>query len=109
VVNIVEKQGRDVVRAACDPSRLKDPAEHLLHTALLEAQAKVNGAVKADDYPSALKEITGLKPAVDTFFDKVMVMVEDPALRENRVRLLTEIGALFAQVADFSKIQAESA
>ena len=54
---------------------------------------------------AALKEITGLKPAVDTFFDKVMVMAEDKSLRENRVRFLTEIGNLFNQVADFSKIQ----
>ena len=46
---------------------------------------------------------------MDTFFDKVMVMAEDQALRENRVRLLAEIGALFNQVADFSKIQAEAA
>ena len=49
-----------------------------------------------------------LKPFVDAFFDKVMVMAEDKALRENRVRLLMEIGGLFGTVADFSKIQAES-
>ena len=65
--------------------------------------------VRADDFAGALKEITGLKPAVDTFFDKVMVMAEDKDLRENRIRFLMEIGALFNQVADFSKIQAETA
>ena len=70
--------------------------------------ARVAELVKADDFSGALKEITGLKPAVDTFFDKVMVMAEDKELRENRIRLLTEIGALFNQVADFSKIQAEA-
>ncbi len=64
--------------------------------------------LKSDDFSGALKEITGLKPAVDTFFDKVTVMADDKDLRENRVRFLVEIGALFNQVADFSKIQAEA-
>ena len=66
-------------------------------------------SLKSDDFSGALKEITGLKPAVDTFFDKVTVMADDKELRENRVRFLVEIGALFNQVADFSKIQAEAA
>ncbi len=107
VVNIVEKQGKDVAAGQTDPARLADPAEKGLHAASLAANERVAKAVAADDYAGALKEITGLKPAVDTFFDKVMVMAEDKALRENRVRLLVEIGALFNRVADFSKIQAE--
>ncbi|MHB8878830.1 MAG: glycine--tRNA ligase subunit beta [Myxococcaceae bacterium] len=108
VVNIVEKQGRDVSAGAPDPAKLKDAAEKKLHAALQEARAKVAVAVKADDFALAMKEIAALKPPVDTFFDEVMVMAEDKALRENRVRLLTDIGALFAQVADFSKLQAEA-
>ena len=75
----------------------------------MQARSRVTDQVKADDFSGALKEITSLKPTVDTFFDKVMVMAEDKDLRENRIRLLTEIGALFNQVADFSKIQAETA
>ena len=65
-------------------------------------------ATKADDYAGAMAKVVPLKPFVDAFFDKVMVMADDKALRENRVRLLMEIGALFGTVADFSKIQAES-
>ncbi|QDE68182.1 glycine--tRNA ligase subunit beta [Myxococcus xanthus] len=109
VVNIVEKQGRDVQGGETNPQKLVDEPERNLHTAFTQARSTVSGLVRADDFSGALREITGLKPAVDTFFDKVMVMAEDKALRENRIRLLVEIGALFNQVADFSKIQAETA
>ena len=107
VANIVEKQGKDVPPGKADPRKLQDEAERSLHAAYLAAREKVDQLVRGNDYPGALREITALKPVVDTFFDKVMVMAEDKELRENRVRLLTEIGALFNQVADFTKIQAE--
>ncbi|HYO71198.1 MAG TPA: glycine--tRNA ligase subunit beta [Archangium sp.] len=108
VVNIVEKQGRDVSRGGVDSNRLADEAERQLHSAYVQARSRVTDQVKADDFSGALKEITSLKPTVDTFFDKVMVMAEDKDLRENRIRLLVEIGTLFNQVADFSKIQSEA-
>ncbi|MFL5321708.1 MAG: glycine--tRNA ligase subunit beta [Myxococcaceae bacterium] len=108
VVNIVQKQGGDVGAGKTDQARLTDDAEKQLYAAFQGARDKVQSALKADDYAGALKDITALKPTVDTFFDKVMVMAEDKSLRENRVRLLTEIGALFGQVADFSKIQVET-
>lgn len=108
VVNIVEKQGKDVSRGEVDSKRLTDDAERQLHSAFLQARNRVADRVKADDFSGALREITSLKPTVDTFFDKVMVMAEDRELRENRIRLLVEIGTLFNQVADFSKIQSEA-
>jgi glycyl-tRNA synthetase beta chain len=108
VGNIVEKQGRDVSRGEVNPQRLTDDAERQLHSAFLQARTRVADQVKTDDFSGALKEITGLKPTVDIFFDKVMVMAEDKELRENRIRLLVEIGTLFNQVADFSKIQSEA-
>ncbi|MBX5484735.1 MAG: glycine--tRNA ligase subunit beta [Myxococcaceae bacterium] len=107
VVNIVEKQGRDIGAGAPDPGRFQDDAEKALFEAYTQAKGKVDALVKADDYAGALREITALKPAVDRFFDRVMVMAEDRALRENRVRLLMQIGGLFGRIADFSKIQAE--
>jgi glycyl-tRNA synthetase beta chain len=108
VVNIVEKQGKDVSRGGVDSQRFTDEAERQLHSAFVQARTRVGDRVKADDFSGALQEITGLKPTVDTFFDKVMVMAEDRELRENRIRLLTEVGTLFNQVADFSKIQSEA-
>ncbi|MGQ0508238.1 MAG: glycine--tRNA ligase subunit beta, partial [Myxococcaceae bacterium] len=108
VANIVEKQGKDVSAGSTNPGKFTDDPEKKLHAAYTQARGKVNELLKTDDYAGALKEITGLKSSVDTFFDKVMVMAEDKELRENRIRFLVEIGSLFNQVADFSKIQAEA-
>jgi glycyl-tRNA synthetase beta chain len=91
-----------------DPQRLTDDAERQLHAAFVQARSRVAERTKADDFPGALREITSLKPSVDTFFDKVKVMADDAGLRANRIRLLTEVGTLFNQVADFSKIQSEA-
>jgi glycyl-tRNA synthetase beta chain len=107
VANIVEKQGQDVAAGPALPDRFTDAAEHTLHAAFTRAAAQVATLIASDDYASALEEITALKPAVDAYFDQVMVMAEDRALRENRVRLLVEIGTLFARIADFTRIQAE--
>ena len=52
-----------------------------------------------------MENVTALRPAVDRFFDEVLVMAEDEKIRRNRLALLGRVGALFAPVADFSKIQ----
>ena len=78
---------------------------------LMHAAEKAKLVEKAQTelrYRDALMLLAELQPHVAKFFDDVMVMAEDKALRENRVRLLMEIGALFGNVADFSKIQAET-
>ena len=108
VANIVEKQAKDVTRAPVDPSKLTDDPEKVLHAEVAAVSSAVLALVTADDYSGAMAKVVPLKPFVDAFFDKVMVMAEDQSLRENRVRLLMEIGGLFGNVADFSKIQAES-
>jgi len=105
VANIVEKQAKDVKRAPVNAALLKDDAEKALHAAVQKVQGEVLGAAKADDYARALSRVVTLKPAVDLFFDKVLVMDKDAAVKENRVRLLMEIGDLFNTVADFSKLQ----
>ena len=57
------------------------------------------------DYEGVLRELTALKPAIDLFFDKVLVMAEDVSVRENRFRLLAMLRKLFGEVADLSQIQ----
>ncbi len=52
-----------------------------------------------------MKALAELRPAVDAFFDKVTVNADDPALRENRLRILGQLRAATATVADFSKIE----
>ncbi|MDP7504575.1 MAG: glycine--tRNA ligase subunit beta [Nitrospinota bacterium] len=56
-------------------------------------------------YAGVMEKVTALRPAVDRFFDEVLVMAEDEKLRRNRLALLGRVGALFTPVADFSKIQ----
>jgi glycyl-tRNA synthetase beta chain len=107
VANIVGKQGKGEV-GAIDPGRLIEEEERALHRCLSEASAAVERRRAADDYAGALDVIRGLKPAVDAFFDRVMVIAEDKALRANRISLLHGVRALFGQVADFSKLQVES-
>jgi len=107
VGNIVEKQGKDVPAGQVDPRKLKETSEVRLRDSCRAVRARVEKLSSADDYAAVLKEITSLKAAVDEFFEEVMVMTDEREVRENRVRLLQEVRALFSEVADFSKIQAE--
>jgi glycyl-tRNA synthetase beta chain len=107
VVNIVQKQAADVPPGPVDGSLLQDSAEKALHMQLQGVRTQVEEKLGQDDYVGALERITSLKTAVDRFFDGVMVMADDRALRANRVRLLTDIRGLFDQVADFSRVQVE--
>jgi glycyl-tRNA synthetase beta chain len=59
----------------------------------------------AGDYTPALERLAALRDSVDTFFDDVMVMVDDDALRANRLALLKNLSGLFLRVADLSRLQ----
>jgi glycyl-tRNA synthetase beta chain len=87
-----------------DPSRLKEKAERELHGAVGSLREEVTRLVAARDYLKALRRIATLRPLVDRFFTDVMVMVEDPALRTNRLALLAETAALFSRIADFRQL-----
>ena len=93
--------------ATVDATLLTDPAEHALHEAAtaLVPIVEAHRAVRA--YPQALAAIATLRPSVDLFFDKVMVMVEDPATRANRLALIASVLAEFSRIADFSEIGAQ--
>jgi glycyl-tRNA synthetase beta chain len=67
----------------------------------------VNSFREEKDYSGALAEISRIRPAVDAFFDKVMVMVEDEDLRANRLALLQTLLREFSTIADFSEIVTE--
>jgi glycyl-tRNA synthetase beta chain len=56
------------------------------------------------EFEQALRDIAGIRPQVDAFFDDVMVMVDDAKIRDNRLALLSPVAALFEDFADFSKI-----
>jgi len=99
--NILRKSGTDVP----DNYRqdlLQEPAEQALAAALAERTAVVMPLFDARDYATALRELAALQAPVDRFFDDVMVMADNPALRDNRLALLNTLSELFLQVADIS-------
>lgn len=105
VANIQEKGGAG--GAAVDPALLSEDAEKRLAAELDRVEGEVATLRAARDYPAVLRAVAAVKPAVDAFFDDVLVMAEDPAVRANRLALMRRVAALFADVADFRKIQAE--
>ena len=78
--------------------------EQALASAVDQAQAAVAGALAADDYPAAISELAALRKPIDEFFDNVMVMDDDAAVRGNRMKLLNRFVSVFANVADFGKM-----
>ncbi|MNC88990.1 Glycine--tRNA ligase beta subunit [compost metagenome] len=69
--------------------------------------AWIESLIASHSYDTALKKLAALKGPVDAFFDGVMVMVDDPALRANRLALLARVRQLFLQVADVGQLQVE--
>jgi glycyl-tRNA synthetase beta chain len=88
-----------------DESKLVDPAERALADQVSSMIKKVTPFFDARDYEPALRQLAGLRETVDTFFDDVMVMVDDEALRDNRLALLNQLRGLFLRVADLSHLQ----
>jgi glycyl-tRNA synthetase beta chain len=106
VANIQEKAGGPGA-ASVDAALLRDDAEKTLLSELERVEQEVGARRAARDYPAVLRNVATLEPAVARFFDDVLVMADDAALRANRLGLMRRVGALFADVADFRKIQAE--
>ena len=75
-----------------------------LSAAVVEAESKVAKALDADDYPAALADLAALRGPIDEFFENVMVMDDDAAVRANNLKLLNRFVAVFANVADFGKM-----
>jgi len=106
ILRQASEAGREVA-AAVDPSVLQDEAEKELADQLPRTAAKVETLRSAGKYEEALLEVAKLRPAVDKFFDKVMVMVEDARIRANRLALLQTLLKEFSTIADFSEIVTE--
>ena len=74
---------------------------------LPQVAKRVDELREKQEYEAALVEISKLRPAVDLFFDKVMVMVDDERVRANRLALLQKLLDNFSTIADFSEIVTE--
>ncbi|HSM30389.1 MAG TPA: glycine--tRNA ligase subunit beta [Woeseiaceae bacterium] len=83
---------------------LDEEAERALYDALVSAEATVRPLLDERGYTQALRELAALREPVDRFFDDVMVMADDEAVRTNRLALLAGLRALFLDVADISRL-----
>jgi glycyl-tRNA synthetase beta chain len=106
VANIREKAGEEGGRPL-SRELLSEEAEVHLAAEVERVESEVRALRAQRDWPSVLRAVAALKPAVDRFFDEVLVMAEDAGLRSNRLALMKRVADLFGDVADFRKIQAE--
>ncbi|MEQ6351369.1 glycine--tRNA ligase subunit beta [Ralstonia pseudosolanacearum] len=104
ITNILKKT--DITIGSVQPQLLREDAERALHQAVATSEPHVHDAFARGDFTTALKTLAGLREAVDSFFDGVMVMADDTALRDNRLALLGELHGLMNRVADISKLAA---
>ena len=113
-ISVAFKRMKNILRQAAetkkkiaepfDPSALKDQDEKVLAAAVPQVAKKVQELSASRQYEPALIEISRLRPPIDAFFDKVMVMVDDETLRSHRLGLLQTLVREFSSIADFSEI-----
>lgn len=113
-ISVAFKRMKNILRQAAEakkriaepftPSALKDAEEKKLAEAVPGVAKRVKELSASRQYESALQEISRLRPPIDAFFDKVMVMVEDENLRAQRLGLLQTLVNEFSSIADFSEI-----
>jgi glycyl-tRNA synthetase beta chain len=105
IVRIEEKNDGKRYNNEVDEKLLELKEEKSLHRELKSTAPNISEALKDENFHAAMGLLAGLREPVDDFFDHVTVNCEDEALRENRLRLLSEISSALDDVADFSKIQ----
>ncbi len=105
ILRIEERKDGRAYDGAPDAALYSLAEEKTLAKAIDQAKAEATTAVAKEDFAAGMSAMAKLRPAVDAFFDKVMVNDDDAKVRENRLKLLNEIRAATRAVADFSKIQ----
>ena len=116
-ISVAFKRAKNILRQAretgkqtgpgVDAGLLAEEPERNLASLIPSAAQKVEALRGERNYEPALMEISKLRPAVDKFFDKVMVMVDDERIRGNRLALLQSLVNEFSSIADFSEIVTE--
>jgi len=103
IANILRK-AEGAVPVRVDPSLLQHTAERKLATEVEALREEVEALLGERRYEGAMRRLATLRPHVDAFFDGVMVMAENPAVRANRLALLAALERLFGQTADLSRL-----
>lgn len=104
ILRIEEKKDGRAFTGPTNAALLKEPAEERLADAIEQVKRRVAAAVAAEDFETAMTALADLRGPVDAFFEAVTVNDPDPALRENRLKLLDEIRAATRGIADFDRI-----
>ena len=103
ISNILKKVDGEIP-SQVDESLLNEDAEKTLHKAITAQQAKLQPLYANGEYSAALSSLAVLREDVDNFFDNIMVMDDDEALKNNRLALLSQLRGLFLEVADLSRL-----
>jgi glycyl-tRNA synthetase beta chain len=103
IVNILRKSGSEAANAV-DRAQLADGAEHDLYMAFQRLAPQVEADYGSGDFSEALRALATARPVVDRYFEDVMVMADDPAIRANRLALLRGVAQTMNRVADISKL-----
>ncbi|MGE0701472.1 MAG: DALR anticodon-binding domain-containing protein, partial [Hyphomicrobiaceae bacterium] len=104
ILSIEEKKDKTSHSGAYDIKLLVEKEEAALAAAIEQAKQDTVAALNVENFTGAMNALADLRVPVDAFFEKVTVNAPDPKLRENRLRLLSEMRAATLTVADFSKI-----
>jgi glycyl-tRNA synthetase beta chain len=105
ITNILKKNEEALAQAgAVDAALLQDEAEKKLYASVQRVQPDVDAAFERGDFTGTLKTLAQLRDDVDAFFNDVMVMADDVALRNNRLALLSILHRMMNRVADISKL-----
>jgi glycyl-tRNA synthetase beta chain len=105
ILTIEEKKAGASLAGDADTARFVLPEEKALAQVLAEAAPAARDALAREDFAAAMTALSRLRAPVDAFFEKVTVNADDPALRANRLKLLSQIRDALHRVADFSKIE----
>jgi glycyl-tRNA synthetase beta chain len=104
VANIITTAKDNLEGVVVDPDKFDCDAERNLLEATIKVESTVAGHVEKADHLGALSTIATIRPLVDTFFEDVLVMAKEYAIRTNRLALLGRINAMFANIADFKRV-----
>ena len=88
-----------------DQSLLSDDAEKVLASQVAKFATDLAPLYSDGNYQEALSQLAGIRDSVDNFFDNVMVMADDEAVKQNRLALLSQLSGLFLEIADISVLQ----
>ncbi len=105
IVRIEEKKDGRNHGGEAEEALLQAGEETALHAALTNASHAAETTLAQEDFTAAMQDLSSLRRPVDAFFDEVLVNVDEAAVRENRLKLLSQIVGTLDRVADFSQIE----